>query len=91
MTTIIQKQSESLHARIPQDILAEVDQIAANIGRSRNWVLNEALKDYINLQKWQIQIIKQRLKESESSKAKFILHDKVMEKYEKHLKAKLKI
>lgn len=91
MTTIMQKQSESLHARIPHDTLEEIDQIAANTGRSRNWVFNEAIKQYIDVQRWQIQVIKQRMKESESSKAKFIVHDKVMEKYEKRLKAKLKI
>ncbi len=89
--TTIQNPSESLHARIPHDILNEVDQIASNIGRSRNWIVNEAIKQYVDIQKWQIQLIKQRLAESESSKSKFIVHDKVIEKYEKRLKAKLNV
>ena len=50
MTTIINKQNESLHARIPQEILQELDNIAASLGRSRNWVFNEAIKQYVEVQ-----------------------------------------
>lgn len=91
MTTIINKPSESLHARIPQEILTELDKIAVNLGRSRNWVLNEALKQFLDVQQWQTELIEQRLLESESSKAKFIAHDEIMEKHEKRLKKKLNI
>ena len=89
MTTV--KPSESLHARIPQDILKDIDQIASNLGRSRNWVFNEALKQYLEVQQWQIEVIEQRLTASEDSKAKFIEHNQLMDKHEKRLKAKLTI
>ena len=89
MTSV--KPSESLHARIPQDILQDIDQIASNLGRSRNWVFNEALKQYLEVQQWQIEVIEQRLSASEDSKAKFIEHNQLMDIHEKRLKAKLNI
>lgn len=89
MTTITSKPSESLQASIPQDILEELDRIAAIIGKSRNWVFNEALKQYLDVQRWQIELIHKRFVESESKKAEFIPHDKFMEKKERQLKARL--
>lgn len=91
MTTIANKQSGSLHARVSQELLTELDKIAVNLGRSRNWVLNEALKQFLDVQQWQTELIEERLVESESSKATFIDHDEIMEKHEKRLKKKLKI
>ena len=89
MTTVINDQTKSLHARIPQEILEGLDRIASSIGRSRNWVFNEALKQYLEVQQWQTELIKERLTESESSKAKFIPHNEIMKRQEKRLKAKL--
>lgn len=89
MTTL--KPSESLHARIPGDVLKDIDQIASNIGRSRNWVFNEALKQYLEIQQWQTEVIEQRIAESENLNAKFTEHNQIMGKYEKRLKAKLNI
>ncbi|HZE86854.1 MAG TPA: ribbon-helix-helix domain-containing protein [Methylomirabilota bacterium] len=89
MTTIAKKQSESLHARVPHALLEELDRIASGIGRSRNWVFNEAIKQYLDIQQWQTELIEQRLIESENSKAKFVAHNKIMKKYEKRLKAKI--
>ena len=91
MTIVVNKPSESLHARIPQDVLKDIDQIASNIGRSRNWVFNEALKQFLEVQQWQTAVIEERLTESESSKATFINHNEIMEKHEKRLKAKINI
>ena len=94
MTTLTNKslsQTESLHTRIPQELLEELDHIANSVGRSRNWVFNEALRQYLDLQQWQLTLIKERLSQSEESDAKFILHDKVMERQEKRLKKKLGI
>ena len=91
MTTIVNKPSESLHARVPQELVKELDKIAINLGRSRNWVLNEALKQYLDVQQWQTELIEQRLAESENSDANLINHDEIMDKYEKRLKKKLTI
>jgi len=91
MTTMIQKQTGSLHARIPQAVLEEIDRIAATMDRSRNWIFTEALKQYVELQQWQTELIKERVKESKSSRAKFISHTEIMNRQEKRLKAKLRV
>jgi predicted transcriptional regulator len=91
MTTILNKQTESLHARIPQELVKELDCIAASLGRSRNWLFNEAIKQFLDIQQWQTELIEQRLIESEDSKAKFIDHDEIMRRQEKRLKRKLNV
>ncbi|MBP9718931.1 MAG: ribbon-helix-helix protein, CopG family [Candidatus Levybacteria bacterium] len=84
-------QTESLHARIPQERLEDIDRIAESIGRSRNWVFNEALNQYLDVQKWQLDLIKERLSEAESSTAKFTSNTDVMKRQDKRLKEKLGI
>jgi predicted transcriptional regulator len=92
MTTDLQKrtaQSESLHVRVRPEVLENIDQIAGVIGRSRNWVLNEALENYLDLQKWQLDLIKERRAEAEQQNAEFIDHTEVMERQKKRLRKKL--
>jgi predicted transcriptional regulator len=89
MTTIINKPTESLHARIAQGTLNELDSIASVMCRSRNWIFNEALKQFLDVQRWQTDLVKKRLNESNSLEAHFIPQQKIMRKYKKHLKAKL--
>ena len=51
----------------------------------------EALKQYLDAQKWQTELVKERLIESESPSANFIPHNEIMQRQEKRLKAKLGI
>lgn len=94
MTTIANKQTsqtESLHARISQKSLEDIDRIAQAIGRSRNWVFNEAIKQYLDVQQWQINLIQERVDEAEHKDNSFVPHDEVMKRHEKRLKKKLGI
>jgi predicted transcriptional regulator len=91
MTTVLNKQTESLHARIPQGLVKELDRIAASLGRSRNWIFNEAIIQYLEVQQWQTELIEQRLNESEDTNAQFLSHDEIMRRQEKRLKSKLTI
>lgn len=91
MTTKFSLLSESLHARIPKKVMEELDLLASTLGRSRNWVFNEAIKQFLEINQWQSELIKTRLRESEKAKAQFILHDKIMKQKENRLRKKLKI
>jgi predicted transcriptional regulator len=82
-------QTESLHVRIPQEIREELDRIATTMDRSRNWVVTEAIEQYLEVQRWQIDLIRERLAEAESGTATFIPHEEVMERHEKRLREKL--
>lgn len=90
-TKISSGQTESLHARIPQETLEALDQIAQSVGRSRNWVFNEALQQFVELQRWQTELIKKRLKEADAHESTFLTHNEIANKYEKRLKKKLGI
>lgn len=58
------------------------DVIASYHGRSRNWIVNEAIEQYIETQEWQINRINERLKHSRSNKAKFFSSEE-MDKFVK--------
>jgi predicted transcriptional regulator len=81
--------TESLHIRIPQEVRDELDRVAASMDRSRNWVVTEAIEQYLTVQRWQLDLIRERLAEAESDTATFIPHEEVMERHEKRLKEKL--
>jgi predicted transcriptional regulator len=92
MTTIggeFMAQTESLHIRVPQGMLEELDQLAAISDRSRNKLVAEALEQYLDVQRWQIETVRARLAEAESGDVTFIPHDVVMKRGEERLRAKL--
>jgi len=43
---------QSTSFRTDPDTLSSLDQIAKDLGRSRNWVLNKAVQDFIAYQAW---------------------------------------
>jgi predicted transcriptional regulator len=82
-------QTDSLHIRVPQELREQIDRIAASMDRSRNWVVTEAIEQYLDVQRWQVELIRERLAEAESGNATFIPHEEVMERQEKKLREKL--
>ena len=40
-------QTESLHIRVPQQMREEIDRIAASLERSRNYIVTEAIEQYV--------------------------------------------
>ena len=85
----IMAQTESLHIRVPQEIRQELDQLAAITDKSRNKLVAEALEQYLDVQRWQIETVRQRLAEAESGDVEFIPHEVVMKRGEERLRAKL--
>lgn len=43
---------KSTSFRTDPEILSTLDQIAVDMGRSRNWVMNKAIQDFIDYQLW---------------------------------------
>jgi predicted transcriptional regulator len=91
MTTLGEQmaQTDSLHIRVPQELREEIDRIAASLDRSRNYIVTEALEQYLDVQRWQVELIQERLAEAESGNATFIPHEEVMNRQEKRLREKL--
>jgi predicted transcriptional regulator len=54
--------------RIEPDMRKELDGIAASLDRDRSYVVNEALKAYIDVHQWQIDHIRHGLREANAGK-----------------------
>jgi predicted transcriptional regulator len=59
---------ETMTVRVEPDTRKELDQIAAALERDRSYVVNEALKAYIDVHQWQIDHIRQGLREANAGK-----------------------
>ncbi len=62
--------------RIAQDKQKKLDQLAKSMDRSRNWVVNQAIEQYLDLQAWQIEAIQKGIEAAD--KGNLIPHDQVM-------------
>jgi len=81
--------SANFNVRMPEEVKTELDQHAERIDRSRNWLITEAVKQYLDVQRRQIEIIEERLAEIDRGEATLIPHEEVVKRQEERLKAKL--
>ena len=51
--------------RLDDEMLAKLDALAADTDRSRNWIAAKAIQDYVELNAWQIQRIKEGIAEAD--------------------------
>lgn len=51
--------------RLDDEMLAKLDALAADTDRSRNWIATKAIQDYVELNAWQIQRIKEGVAEAD--------------------------
>ena len=51
--------------RMPSKTQKKLDHIAATFDRSRNWLINEAIENYLDVYEWQEKKIRERLKKAE--------------------------
>ena len=59
---------ETLTVRVEPRVRKELDEIAAALERDRSHVVNEALEAYIDTHQWQIDHIRQGLREADTGK-----------------------
>ncbi|MCA0420167.1 MAG: ribbon-helix-helix protein, CopG family, partial [Proteobacteria bacterium] len=50
---------------LDDEMLAKLDALAADTDRSRNWIAAKAIQDYVELNAWQIQRIKEGIAEAD--------------------------
>lgn len=58
----------TLTVRIETNTREALDAIAATLDRDRSYVVNEALEDYIETHRWQVEHIRRGLREAEAGK-----------------------
>jgi|HubBroStandDraft_6_1064221.scaffolds.fasta_scaffold1010822_2 RHH-type rel operon transcriptional repressor/antitoxin RelB len=58
--------SSTLTVRIDPEMKAELDAIAAARDRDRSYLVKEALREYLEVQKWHIEHIRQGVREADA-------------------------
>ena len=61
--------------RLCPELNDQVAVIASSLDRSKSWVIEQAIKDYVDLQAWQLEAIEQGLREADAGN--LIAHEEV--------------
>lgn len=69
--------------RVDEKVREQLDDLARATRRSRSFLAAEALREYIELQEWQIREIKNGIREADAKQVKS--HQKVMKKLDEKL------
>ncbi|MBN8934116.1 CopG family ribbon-helix-helix protein [Bosea beijingensis] len=68
--------------RLDDEMLAKLDALAADTDRSRNWIAAKAIQDYVELNAWQIQRIKEGI--AEADRGEFATDEEVAAVFNKY-------
>jgi len=68
--------SVSLSFRVSEETAAQLGELAAAMDRPRSWLLERALEEYLEVQRWQIAQIQQGMQELREGKG--IPHEEVV-------------
>jgi predicted transcriptional regulator len=60
-------ENTTLTLRVPTEMKERLDKLAAATHRSKSWLAGEALRQYIDLESWQIGEIRQALAEADAN------------------------
>lgn len=71
--------------RIDEETKKKLEVLAQTIKRTRNYVIKEAIEEYIALNEWQIAEINKAVEKADSPDAEWIDHDDVRKKWEAKL------
>ncbi|MDX1411528.1 MAG: ribbon-helix-helix domain-containing protein [Nitrospirales bacterium] len=70
------QETGNVTVRLPIKTQKKLDQISAEADRSRNWLINAAIEQYLEVYDWQEKRIRERLKKAEKG-GKFHTKDQV--------------
>lgn len=79
----------SLTVRVKPDTKDRLDNLARITRRSKSYVIEEALEQYLEVNEWQIKGINKALSEADSPGAVFTDHDEVLAKWEAKVASKV--
>ena len=72
--------TEAFTVRAESDIVHQLDHLADSLDRSRNYLVNQALKEYLEQHAWQIEKITQGI--AAADRGELVDHDNVMKEME---------
>lgn len=74
--------SANLTVRVKPDTRTRLDNLAHVTRRSKSYVIEEALEQYLDVNEWQIKGIQDALAQADSPGADFVDHDDVLATWE---------
>jgi predicted transcriptional regulator len=69
----------TITARLDSDTRARLEKLAAATSRSRSWVVAEAVKQYVAEQSWQVEAIKEGIRQADAGN--FASDDEIKEAF----------
>ena len=79
----------TISARVPEELSQQLDQLATATRRNRSWLVEEALRRYVEEQAWQVQAIQEALVEYRAGESSLVPDEEVdasLEALEKQIK-----
>lgn len=73
----------TMTVRIDEETSMRLEQIARATERSKSWILQKVLSDYLNLNAWQVAEIEAGIREADAGD--FVEHDDLKRKWEEKL------
>ena len=80
--------TEAFTVRAETDIVHQLDSIAGALDRSRNYLVNQALREYLKTHAWQVEKISQGI--AAADRGELVDHDDVMREMEDLIDQKAK-
>jgi predicted transcriptional regulator len=80
--------TEAFTVRTDPDIVHQLDHMADSLDRSRNYLVNQAIKEYLQTHAWQIEKISQGI--AAADRGELVEHDSLMQEIEDLIKEKEK-
>ncbi len=69
--------TEAFTVRAESNIVHQLDHIAGSLDRSRNYLVNQAIQEYLETHSWQIEKITQGIEAAD--RGELVEHDQVMQ------------
>ena len=80
--------TEAFTVRAESNVVHQLDHIAGSLDRSRNYLVNQAIKEYLESHAWQIEKITQGI--AAADRGELIDHDDMMRELEDLIEEKAK-
>lgn len=78
---------EVMTIRIDRETRDKLDQLAKATARSKSFLAEEAIRDYVKIHEWQIQAIQEGIRQADEGE--LIHHEEIRKKWEKKLEDSL--
>jgi RHH-type rel operon transcriptional repressor/antitoxin RelB len=80
-TESVMKKASLISVRMPEDLAARLESLAKATDRSKSYLATLAIEEFVALQEWQIQAIKEGI--SDADAGRMVGHDRALEELKK--------